>query len=224
MKSAFILFFFLMLIGGALGLAILQDPGYVAIGYEDVVVETSLWVFLVMIIMLVLISLVLNNLRKWFFSLPSAYDVWKQQKQENSLIYKAELGMLAMAESRWLDAKALLTEAADSSDHPLMYLLSAARAAHNLGALEDREKLLARISADSKGTDQAVLFMRAEFYMDEGRYREASLLLSDLRSKTKISQFWLGKLLDCYKALGEERKIESLLPELNKLELLNRGN
>ena len=66
--------------------------------------------------------------------------------------------------------------------------------------------------------------MRAEFYMDEGRYREASHLLSDLRSKTQISQFWLGKLLDCYKSLGEERKIESLLPELKKLELLNQGN
>jgi len=224
MKTSVVFFLLFMLIGGVLGLAILQDPGHVSIRYDDIVVETSLWVFLAMIMVFLLISLALISLTRWLFSLPKAYDVWKQKKQEKSLFYKAELGMLAMAESRWLDAKALLTEAAYSSDRPLIYLLCAARAAHNLRDSDEREKLLGRISAVTKGADQTALFMRVEFYMDEGRYREAAHLLSDFRLKNQISQFWLGKLLDCYKALGEERKIESLLPELKRLELLNQSN
>lgn len=221
MKPALVVFLLLMSIGGGLGLVILQDPGYVSIRYNEILIESSLWVFLATMMLAVLALLTLISLLKWFFSLPKAYDAWKDRKQEKSLFYKAELGMLAMIESRWLEAKKLLSEAADSSDNPLIFLLTAARAAHNLGTLDDREKLLRRISTISKETEQAVAFMRVEFYMDEGRYREAARILSDLRLKTTISEFWLKKLLECYRALGEERKIESLLPELEKRGVLN---
>ena len=224
MKPTVGFFLLLMSIGGGLGLAILQDPGYVSIRYNEILIESSLWVFLATIMLAVLALLMLIGLLKWFFTLPKAYEVWKRRKQEKSLFYKAELGMLAMIESRWLDAKKLLTEAADSSDNPLIFLLPAARAAHNLGILDDREKILKKISTISKESEQVVAFMRVEFYMDEGRYREAARTLSDLRLKTKISEFWLEKLLECYRALGEERKIESLLPELEKRELLNQRN
>ena len=224
MKHTVVFFLLLMSIGGGLGLAILQDPGYVSIRYNEILIESSLWVFLATIMLAVLALLMLIGLLKWFFTLPKAYEVWKNRKQEKSLFYKAELGMLAMIESRWLDAKKLLTEAADISDNPLIFLLPAARAAHNLGILDDREKILKKISTISKESEQVVAFMRVEFYMDEGRYREAARTLSDLRLKTKISEFWLEKLLECYRVLGEERKIESLLPELEKRELLNQRN
>jgi len=224
MKHTVVFFLLLMSIGGGLGLAILQDPGYVSIRYNEILIESSLWVFLATIMLAVLALLMLIGLLKWFFTLPKAYEVWKVRKQEKSLFYKAELGMLAMIESRWLDAKKLLTEAADSSDNPLIFLLPAARAAHNLGILDDREKILKKISTISKESELVIAFMRVEFYMDEGRYREAARTLSDLRLKTKISEFWLEKLLECYRALGEERKIESLLPELEKRDLLNQRN
>ncbi len=217
MKLNVFLFLLLMSIGGGLGLAILQDPGHVAIRYNDILIESSLWVFLAMTILVGFILLMLIGLTKWFFSLPKTYGVWKLKKQKKSSFHRGELGMLAMAEGRWLDAKTYLTEAADGSDNPLNYLLIAARAAHNLEVLDDREKLLSRISGISKESEQAVSFMRIEFHMDEGQYREAAQLLTDLRLKIDISRLWLEKLLECYRALGEERKIESLLPELEKV-------
>ena len=62
MKTSVVFFLLFMLIGGVLGLAILQDPGHVSIRYDDIVVETSLWVSLAMIMVFLLISLALISL------------------------------------------------------------------------------------------------------------------------------------------------------------------
>ena len=123
----------------------------------------------------------------------------------------------AVRRSRWLEAKNLLIESSEHAERPLIFWILAAQAAHYFGSSGDREGLLHKISAQSSEAKEAVMYMRISFYIEEGRHREAVRSLLDIRANGVLTEFWLNKLIECYRALGEERKIEVLLPELKAL-------
>ena len=214
MKRAFFLFGLLTFAGGVLGLLISRDSGYVLVRYDSVLIETSFWLFLASMAILFIFLLMLTKLSSRFFSLPKTYEVWKRKKRFDSSFRAAEQGILAMACSRWPEAKKLLIESSERAERPLIFWILAALAAHYFGATGDRERLLRKISAQSSEAEEAVMYMRISFYIEEGHHREAVRLLLDIRGSAFLSEFWLNRLVECYRALGEERKIEALLPEL----------
>ena len=214
MKRAFFLFGLLTFAGGVLGVLISRDSGYVLVRYDGVLIETSFWLFFASISMLFIFLLMLTKLSSRFFSLPKTYETWKRQKRFDSSFRAAEQGILAMARSRWLEAKNLLIESSEHAERPLIFWILAAQAAHRFGSSGDRERLLRKISAQSSEAEEAVIFMRISFHIEEGHHREAVRLLLDIRANGVLSEFWLNSLVECYRALGEDRKIEALLPEL----------
>ena len=217
MKQAFFLFGLLTVVGGVLGLLISRDSGYVVVRYDGWMIETSFWVFFASIAIFFSFALILTKLSSRFFSLPKSYEAWKRKKRIDSSFRAAEQGILAMARSRWLEAKNLLIESSEHAERPLIFWILAAQAAHYFGSSGDREGLLHKISAQSSEAKEAVMYMRISFYIEEGRHREAVRSLLDIRANGVLTEFWLNKLIECYRALGEERKIEVLLPELKAL-------
>ena len=214
MKRAFFLFGLLTFSGGVLGLLISRDSGYVVVRYDGWMIETSFWVFFASIAILFIFALILTKLSSRFFSLPKSYEAWKRKKRIDSSFRAAEQGILAMARSRWLEAKSLLIESSERAERPLIFWILAAQAANYFGSRDDRERLLRKISAESSEAEEAVMYMRISFHIEEGHHREAVRLLLDIRANGVLSEFWLNSLVDCYRALGEDRKIEALLPEL----------
>lgn len=217
MKQAFFLFGLLTVVGGVLGLIISRDSGYVIVRYDGWMIETSFWVFFASIAILFIFALMLTKLSSRFFSLPKNYESWKRKKRIDSSFRAAEQGILAMARSRWPEAKNLLIESSEHAERPLIFWILGAQAAHYFGSSGDRERLLRKISAQSSEAKEAVMYMRISFYIEEGRHREAVRSLLDIRANGVLTEFWLNRLVECYRALGEERKIEVLLPELKAL-------
>ena len=111
-------------------------------------------------------------------------------------------------------AKNLLIESSEHAERPLIFWILAAQAANYFGSRDDRDRLLRKISAESSEAEEAVMYMRISFHIEEGHHREAVRLLLDIRANGVLSEFWLNSLVECYRALGEDRKIEALLPEL----------
>ena len=214
MKRAFFLFVLLTFSGGVLGLLISRDSGYVLVRYDGVLIETSLWLFSASMAILFIFLLMLIKLSSRFFSLLKTYEVWKRKKRFDFSFRTAEQGILAMACSRWLEAKNLLIESSERAERPLIFWILAAQAANYFGSRDDRERLLRKISAESSEAAEAVMYMRISFHIEEGHHREAVRLLLDIRANEVLTEFWLNRLVECYRALGEERKIEVLLPEL----------
>ena len=50
MRGKLILLFLVIVVGGGLGTLISRDPGYVLIAYGGASIQTSLWVFLVLLL------------------------------------------------------------------------------------------------------------------------------------------------------------------------------
>ena len=213
MKRLSFIFILVMAVGGLFGLAIEETPGYVQIRYQSFLLETSFWFFL-----LVLVCSILTFLGLWFvlrkiLMLRRQVAESRSLKAERMLLKKTDVAISAMIECRWEEANNLFTEVADASKAPLVFLLLAARSAHNLGLTDQRDNLLERAQSLSKESKRTASYLRAEFYIADGKHREAVKLLTDIRAQEELPEIWRGKLLKCYESLGEKRKVEALVAE-----------
>ena len=213
MKRLFFIFILVMAVGGLFGLAIEETPGYVQIRYQSFLLETSFWFFL-----LVLVCSALTFFGLWFvfrniLMLRKQVAESRSLKAERMLLKKTDVAISAMIECRWEEANNLFTEVADASKAPLVFLLLAARSAHNLGLTDHRDNLLERAQSLSKESKRTASYLRAEFYIADGKHRDAVKLLTDIRAQEELPEIWREKLLKCYEALGEKRKLEALVAE-----------
>ena len=213
MKRLSFIFILVMAVGGLFGLAIEETPGYVQIRYQSFLLETSFWFFL-----LVLVCSMLTLLGIWFvfrkiLMMRKQLVENRSLKAERILLRKTDVAISAMIECRWEEANNLFTEVADASKAPLVFLYLAARSAHNLGLTDDRDNLLEKAQSLSKESKRTASYLRAEFYIADGKHREAVKLLTDIRAQEELPEIWRGKLLKCYEALGEKRKVEALVGE-----------
>ena len=213
MKRLSFIFIIVMAVGGLFGLAIEETPGYVQIRYQSFLLETSFWFFL-----LVLVCSMLTLLGIWFvfrkiLMMRKQLVENRSLKAERILLRKTDVAISAMIECRWEEANNLFTEVADASNAPLVSLLLAARSAHNLGSTDDRDNLLERAQSLSEESKRTASYLRAEFYIADGKHRDAVKLLTDIRAQEELPEIWRGKLLKCYEALGEKRKVEALVAE-----------
>ena len=213
MKRLFFIFILVMTVGGLFGLAIEETPGYVQIRYQSFLLETSFWFFL-----LVLVCSILTFLGLWFvlrkiLMLRRQVAESRSLKAERMLLKKTDVAISAMIECRWEEANNLFTEVADASKAPLVFLYLAARSAHNLGLTDDRDNLLERAQSLSEESKRTASYLRAEFFIADGKHRDAVKLLTDIRAQEELPEIWRGKLLKCYEALGEKRKVEALVAE-----------
>ena len=203
-----------MAVGGLLGLTIEETPGYVQIRYKSFLLETSFWFFLLALVC-------------WMFALFGFWLVFQKilmiRKQvaerrvlraKRMLSEKRDFAMSAMIEYRWEEANILFTEIANESEVPLMFLLLAARSAHNLGLAENRDNLLERAESLSEESKKTASYLRAEFYIEDGKHRDAVKLLTDMLARDELSDIWREKLLRCYETLGEKQQQEALVAEL----------
>ena len=214
MKRLFFIFILVMTVGGLFGLAIEETPGYVQIRYQRFLLETSFWFFFLM-----LVCSMLTLLGVWFafrkiVMMRKQVAESRSLKAERMLLKKTDVAISAMIECRWEEATNLFTEVADASKSPLVFLLLAARSAHNLGWTDDRDNLLERAQSLSEESKRTASYLRAEFYIADGKHRDAVKLLTDIRAREELPEIWREELLKCYETLGEKRKAEVLVAEL----------
>ena len=214
MKPLFAILFLVMAVGGLLGLAIEESPGYVQIRYEGFLLETSFWFFLLVLVCSVLVLFALSSAFRKLLIAGDQVIERRSLKTERLLSQKRDTAMSAMIECRWEEANILFTEVANQSEAPLVFLLLAARSAHNLGLAEHRDSLLQTAQSLSKESKKTVSYLKAEFYIEDGKHREAANILTDIRIQEELPEIWLEKLLECYEILGEEGKVEALVSEV----------
>ena len=192
-----------VVIGGLLGTLIVRDPGYVLVNYADWVLETSLWVALLLVVgTYLLLRLVLSLIRKgaqsqgWFLQ-------WRSARRSTRARQQVTQGLLLMAEGRWEEAKKQLLASAKRVETPLISYLNAARAAHELGAVAERDEYLRLAHETTPGAKFAAMLTQAEFRIDDKSYEQALATLLVLRKKAPKHKAVLRMLAVCYEALGD---------------------
>ncbi len=197
-----------------MGVAIEESPGYVQIRYESFLLETSFWFFLLMLACSMFFVFSLSFVVRKTLMIRSQVAAMRSRKAERMFLRRRDDAMCAMVECRWEDANNLFTELANESKAPLMFLLLAAKCAHNLGLSDDCDSLLERAQSFSEESERTVSYFRAQLYIADEKHRDAVKLLTNIRAQDELPEIWREKLLNCYETLGEKRKAEALIAEL----------
>jgi HemY protein len=204
----------------ALGLAIVEHSGYVLLAWKGLRYESSLWVFLLLIVVTVLLLWTLRWLVRLLLVSGGLVNPWSRRQRGRRQQLAADKGLLDLIEGRWERAVRHLRLAADGERQPLMYYLGAARAAHKLGRVEESEELLEQALRRQPQAELAIALTHAELQRDQGNLQGALDTLQAMRERHPRHHLVLEQLQRTLVERGDWAALLDLLPELRKTKVL----
>ncbi len=203
-----------------LGLAVAESSGYVLIAYRGFRYESSLWVFLGLLLLLGLTLYLLRLALRLLAVSNGVLNPWSRRRRRRRSRQAAEHGLLDILEGRWERALRHLKLAAESEPQPLMHYLGAARAANRLGQYEESDNLLERALERQPKAELAIALTHAELQRERGDLDGARDTLQAMHERHPGHHEVLRQLLAVHRQRGEWAACSALLPELRKHKLL----
>jgi HemY protein len=163
-------------------LVIHRFPGNVLIVVDQYRVQVSLAFAILLVIASFAGLYVVIRILTWLAQMPERYSNWRGQRQEKREQTQLEAGWTALLEGRYGHAEKMLTRLSGKSAdkrRQVLAMLSAARAAHEVGEFKRQDDLLlqaqqaaARQAADVD-LNTAVAAAAADLWLQQGRTTEA---------------------------------------------------
>jgi len=201
-----------ILVAGWLGNLIVKDAGYVLLSYDGTSLQTSLWVFLgALAILLLVIQGLWRSVRMLLLS-GGIWSNWRTQQRLSKAHDHTSRGITSLIEGHWQRAQSYFLRGVDNSALPLVNYLGAARAAQEQGDIEKRDELVQLAKEHVDGSELAVGISLARFQIDIQAWESAASTLSQLRRNSLV----LELLVKVYAELNDWRSCKELLPELKK--------
>src|SRR5690606_23325923 len=220
MIRALLLLVLLVVAAGLLARGIAEGSGYVLIAYRGLRYESSLWMFLAILLALWLLVWLARRLLGLLVASGGLVNPWSRRHRLRRGHKASDRGMLEMAEGRWRPALQHLRVAAEADPHPLPYYLAAARAAHYLGDHEQSDALLERALQRQPRAELAIALTHAELQAQRGDLAGAEDTLTVMQERHPTQPEVLRRLLDLRRRQGRPGALIGLLPELRKHKVL----
>jgi HemY protein len=202
-------------------LLVLEDNGYVLIGYGQWSIEGSLaLIALLDAVLFVAFYLSLRVLSR-LWHMPERVAEWRRKRRVQRAQRALTRGLLEMAEGRWKVAERHLTRHVEQSETPLLNYLAAARAAQLQGEHGRRDDYLHLAHESMPSADVAVGLTQAELQLAHQQYEQALATLMHVRSVSPKHNYVLKLLKKLYENLGEWKKLEELLPDLRRRKVIS---
>lgn len=222
MKRLFIAILLTLLIAAALAAAIAYDPGYVLIAFGNYTLETTMWVGVALMLVILLamylaILIVHRGVRQGSF-----FSRWRSNWRDRRGRQLTQRGLLAYLEGNFERARVVLDRAAARAEMPALNYVLAARAAAAQGEHQIAEHYLLRAQRSEDHTEFAVALTRAELNLRQGKLQEALTVLSRIRNHAAKHPYILLLLRDTYTALRDWSKLLLLLPQLRKHKVMTK--
>lgn len=223
MKRASLFILILLIAGGLalLGYSIAEHKGYVLLAYKSFRYESSLWVFLALIVAVWLIVYLLRLLFRLLVTSGRLVNPWSRLHHNRRVRLASEQGFVDLVEGRWAPALRHLRKAAEAESLPLMYYLGAARAANELGQYEDCDALLERALERQPQAELAVALSHAEFQEQRGEPFAALEILQVMHERHPGNQQVLRQLQQLYVRNEDWSALLALLPSVRKEKILS---
>ncbi len=212
MKLDYLLLLLCLLAGAALGLAMLEDPGYVLLSWHGYTLASSLWTAIVVAsVAVTLLFLLLQGLLH-LSHLPQWWSSWWGRRRQAGALDLLERGSDAFEVGQWARAESLLFKSARRLDRPFSAYLLAARAAAAHKAMDRAHHYL--VLAGEGGHRLATGLARARLQLDAGDWEQAAGQLRHLHSEYGSQVEVIKLLLHTLAKLGRWGEIAELLPSL----------
>lgn len=216
-----IILFVVLLISIWIGLLAHKSPGYVLITYNQWSLETTLWLGLLLLLLVMTVLYALIRIISNLIAMPSNLRFWskrRHQRKANKLTYK---GLSELVTGNWSDAEKNLTKAADNSVAPLINYLAAAKAAQKLQNVQQRDEYLRKAHEAASNSDIAVGLTQARLQMESEQLEQALATLQHLNQISPHQKYILQLLQTIYFKLNDWENTRLLLPELKKYKVLD---
>jgi len=196
------------------------QPGYVLIAFSHFRYESSLWFFLALLAALWLAFWLLRLAIRTLLVAGGWLNPWSKHARIRRALRAQQLGMLAFAEGHFARALPRLERAASSSPQPLLPLLTAARAAQQLGNDEQSTALLEQARQQCPGQNLAIDLLKAELHCRRGEWNSARETLQHLHQQYPGHLHLLRQLQRVLEQQKDWLTLQPLLPKLQKHGLL----
>ncbi|KHO63922.1 heme biosynthesis protein HemY [Pseudomonas flexibilis] len=214
-----------VLVAGAslLGLAIAQGSGYVLIAYRGMRYESSLWMFLALLLALWLLVWLARRALRLLGVSGALLNPWSRRHRQRRGHKASERGLLELAEGRWRPALQHLRLAAEQDPHPLPYYLAAARAAQHLGDYEESDALLEQALNRQPHAELVIALTHAELQEQRGNLEGAEETLTAMLERHPHQPEALRRLLAVQRRQAKPAALLGLLPELRKHKVIEEA-
>jgi HemY protein len=196
------------------------DPGYVIVGYGQWAAESSLFVvgvglFIAFILLYATIRLVIQT-----FRIPRILRRRKGEKRSRRSQEALITGLIETAEGNWEKAERNLIRHAADSGVPLINYLTAARAAHSRGAIEQRDEYLKLAHENTPEAELAVGLIRAELQLSNQQFDQALESLTELDKLAPAHAAVLRMQHQVYAQMEDWDSIRRLIPSLHSSKVM----
>jgi HemY protein len=196
--------------GGLFAHLVLDDPGYVAISAGRSLFETTVPVFLLLLVGLYFLTrAVLGSLNA-----KRRLAALRAERRRRRARDDTQRGLLDLAAGRWRSAEELLSRAAPEADSAAVNYLVAARAADLQDAIDRRDEWLALAQEAAPGERAAALVTLAEMQMRRGQDAAALQTLEQLDASGDLNSRGLELMARLCQKLGRGEQLRALAPRL----------
>jgi len=192
------------------------DAGYVLLSFYNYTLETSLWLFLVLlagglIALYWTIRFILIVLQS-----DGRFNSWRRHRRSVRARHQTTRGLLSLAQGQWRRAERQLSGSAKDADQPMINYLAAARAAYEQGKTEATDEWLKAASKSTKGSELAVGITQVQLLQSRKQHEQALAVLLQLRQKHPRHAYVLKLIVKTYQDLEDWVALNDLLPTLKK--------
>ena len=224
MRRFFLSLVVMLVTGGAIGLLMSQDTGYVLISYNHVTIEASIWVFAIAMIMFLFLlnwckSVLVIALRPGSVLAKITGTLNHKRASKNTIN-----GLFELMGGNWAKAEKLLTSSASNVPYPLINYIGAAYAASEQDAYERSKTLLRSAHQASPDAEFAISFAQGQIQMRQKHFENALATLLRLHKIQPKHRQVLKMLVQAYSQLNDWDALLALTPTLKKEGILDDGN
>lgn len=221
MMRLFLLALVALLLGAGMVSLIDSEPGYLLVAYSGYTIETSLWIGLLLIALMVLALYAVLRLVQRVLSTPGSLVFWANSRKRRQAARLTSRGLMSFLEGNWKQSRRQLQRGARHSEAPVFNHLMAARASFQL---EDRSQmrsdLEAALGADSRAA-AAVDLVQAEMQLQAAQYGPALASLDRAEASGSRTPLSLRLRSKAMLGLSDWEGLRALLPDLQKHEVLS---
>lgn len=210
-----------LLLAGWVGTLIARDPGYVLIAWDHWSLETSIWFALLLVVAGLLVLRGLLLLLGILFGSRRGLRDWNRRRLGRRAQRQTTRGLLALAEGDFERACRILERSAQRVETPLINHLGAARAAHEQGDMENRDRFLQRALDSTPRATLAVGITQAELQVSGQQWEQALATLLTLHREAPRNTHVLRMLRTTYEVLEDWSGLLELIPDLKRAGLVS---
>ena len=211
----------LVLLGAiALALFLREDTGHIVIAYGDWTIETSLVIFVAVVLVVFLV--LYYGIRLWsgIISLPQRLRRWRRQRRLGKARMAYVRGMNALTEGHWDTAEKWLLKQVSQSETPALNYLAAAQAADAQGSQVRRDAYLRLAREKDPKAGMAAGLAQAGFQLAHRQGGEALNILAQLHIEQPKHPTVLKKLMEAYAEQQDWERLLDIVPDLEKRKVI----